>query len=159
MLESKQCPLFETVKLIGDKWSLLIIRDIMFHDKRHFSEFIQSNEGIAKNILSVRLKKLVNNGFIVKAPDNTHKQKNKYTLNFYGIDLIPLMIEFFKFNCSASNLSEKDLELYIKIQEDRTGFEENLKNKLIGEIEFVFENNPDLRKETLSRMAPEVTFY
>ena len=159
MSKPPQCPVFETVKLIGDKWSLLIIRDIMFHDKRHFGELLNSKEGIAKNILSNRLKKLVENAVIVKAPDYTHKQKNKYTLSYKGIQLIPLLIEFFQFDLSMENLSEKNLELYVQIRDNRVDFQENLENELTREIDFVFKNNPILQKETIRREFPNIKIY
>ena len=156
MIKKSYCPIFEAVNDIGDKWSILIIRDIMFHDKRHFNNFLASKEKIAKNILSNRLKKLTNNSIIVKAPDHSHKQKNKYTLSHKGINLIPIMIEFYKLAGYSSKLSERDLYLHMEISENRVSFEENLKKALTTEIKLVFDNNPDLFRKTINRISPEV---
>ncbi|WP_310397162.1 helix-turn-helix domain-containing protein [Hymenobacter sp.] len=82
-----------TLELFGDKWSLLIIRDIMFNGKRHFRELLQSEEKIASNILTDRLGKLELEGIITKGPDPDHKQKHIYRLTPAGIDLLPLLTE------------------------------------------------------------------
>jgi len=86
------CPLNIALELVGDKWSLLIIRDLL-NNKSTFSEFLQSNEAIAKNILSARLKKLMK----FKIVDFSHpKDNNKvkiYFLTKKGQDLYPVMVE------------------------------------------------------------------
>jgi DNA-binding HxlR family transcriptional regulator len=82
------------VEMFGDKWSLLIIRDIIFVNRRHFRELLtKSMEGIASNILADRLQRLVKQGIIVKAHDASHKQKSIYSLTERGIELLPFMME------------------------------------------------------------------
>jgi DNA-binding HxlR family transcriptional regulator len=82
------------VEVFGDQWSLLVIRDIMFMNRRHFRELLtKSLEGIASNILADRLQKLIEQGIIVKSHDPTHKQKVIYSLTEKGIALVPLMME------------------------------------------------------------------
>lgn len=89
-----ECVLNLTVEMVGDQWSLLIIRDIMFMNRRHFRELLtESPEGIASNILADRLQKLVKQGIIVKSHDPSHKQKAIYSLTEKGIDLLPLLME------------------------------------------------------------------
>ncbi|MBX7226872.1 MAG: helix-turn-helix transcriptional regulator [Chitinophagales bacterium] len=78
MERRSDCPLNCFLELLGDKWTLLILRDVLFFGKRHFSEFLASRESIATNILSDRLSSLVENGFLVKAPDAFNKQRNNY---------------------------------------------------------------------------------
>ncbi|MBC7829939.1 MAG: helix-turn-helix transcriptional regulator [Chitinophagaceae bacterium] len=87
------CPVNLTMEVFGDKWSLVIIRDIMFEGKRYFRELMQSEEGIASNILTDRLVMLEQEGIISKADDPGHKQKNIYSLTLKGIDLLPIMVE------------------------------------------------------------------
>jgi DNA-binding HxlR family transcriptional regulator len=83
-----------TVEMFGDPWSLLVIRDIMFMNRRHFRELLtESLEGIASNILADRLRRLVELGIIVKSHDPSHKQKAIYSLTEKGIDLLPLLME------------------------------------------------------------------
>ena len=72
------CPVNLMLEVFGDKWSLIIIRDIMFQGKRYFRELLQSEEGIASNILSDRLAMLEREGIVSKTDDPAHKQKNIY---------------------------------------------------------------------------------
>lgn len=88
------CPINLTLEVLGDKWSLLIVRDMMFGNRRHFRELLtRSEEGIASNILSDRLKTLVEQGVISKANDPTHKQKSIYSLTEKGIELLPVLAQ------------------------------------------------------------------
>jgi DNA-binding HxlR family transcriptional regulator len=88
------CPINLTLEVVGDKWSLLIIRDMIFGNRRHFREMlIRSEERIASNILADRLKRLVEQGIISKADDPTHKQKGIYSLTEKGIELLPVLAQ------------------------------------------------------------------
>ncbi len=88
------CPINLTLEVVGDKWSLLIVRDIIFGNRRHFRELLtRSEEGIASNILSDRLKTLVEQGIVTKADDPTHKQKSIYSLTEKGIELLPVLAQ------------------------------------------------------------------
>jgi DNA-binding HxlR family transcriptional regulator len=84
------CPINLTLEILGDKWSLLILRDMIFGGKRHFRELMRSEEGISSNILADRLKLLVAEGMITKAADPTHKQKVIYSLTEKSIALVPV---------------------------------------------------------------------
>jgi DNA-binding HxlR family transcriptional regulator len=85
------CPINLTLEILGDRWSLIIIRDIMFGNRRHFRELLQnSQEGIASNILADRLKRLVERGLLTRSDDPTHKQKAIYSLTEMAIELVPL---------------------------------------------------------------------
>ncbi len=89
-----ECVINMTVEIFGDQWSLLVIRDIIFMDRRHFRELLtKSVEGIASNILADRLQRLVQQGIIVKSQDASHKQKAIYSLTERGIQLLPLLME------------------------------------------------------------------
>jgi DNA-binding HxlR family transcriptional regulator len=86
------CPINLTLEALGDRWSLLVIRDMMFGHRRHFRELLtRSEEGIASNILADRLKRLTERGFITKADDPSHKQKALYSLTEQAIQLVPLL--------------------------------------------------------------------
>ena len=87
------CPVNLMLEVFGDKWSLIIIRDIMFEGKRHFRELLQSEEGIASNILTDRLAMLEREDIITKTSDPEHKLKYIYSLTAKGIDLLPVMVE------------------------------------------------------------------
>ena len=88
------CPINLTLEVVGDKWSLLVIRDMIFGNRRHFRELLTgSEEGIASNILADRLKRLVEQGIVSKADDPTHKQKSIYSLTDKGIALLPVLAQ------------------------------------------------------------------
>jgi DNA-binding HxlR family transcriptional regulator len=88
------CPINLTLEVVGDKWSLLVVRDMMFGNRRHFRELLaRSEEGIASNILADRLKRLTEQGIISKADDPTHKQKAVYSLTEKGIELLPVLAQ------------------------------------------------------------------
>ena len=85
------CPINLTLETLGDRWSLIVIRDIMFGNRRHFRVLLnESEEGIASNILADRLKRLVEAGLLSKADDPSHKQKSIYSLTEKAIQLVPL---------------------------------------------------------------------
>ena len=86
------CPINLTLEALGDKWSLVVIRDMMFGNQRHFRDMMaNSMEGIASNILASRLKRLTELGFISARQDPTHKQKVVYSLTEKSIQLVPLL--------------------------------------------------------------------
>lgn len=89
-----ECVINQTLEVLGDQWTLLVIRDIVFVDRRHFRELLtKSLEGVASNILADRLRKLVQEGIVTKSDDPTHKQKAIYSLTEKGIALVPLLLE------------------------------------------------------------------
>jgi DNA-binding HxlR family transcriptional regulator len=87
------CPVSVSLEMIGDRWSLLIIRDLMIRGYRTFKEFEDSGEGVATNILSDRLRKLKSTGIITTAVDETDKRKVNYRLTQKGIELAPVLLE------------------------------------------------------------------
>nr|MEA2798498.1 hypothetical protein [Phenylobacterium sp.] len=88
------CPINLTLEMLGDRWSLIVIRDLMFGNRRHYRELLtQSEEGIASNILADRLKRLTQAGLISRRDDPTHKQKAIYSLTEPAIQLVPLLAQ------------------------------------------------------------------
>jgi DNA-binding HxlR family transcriptional regulator len=86
------CPINLTMEVLGDRWSLVVLRDIMFGNRRHFRALLnRSEEGIASNILAVRLKRLVALGLITRLDDPTHSQKAIYSLTEPAIQLVPMI--------------------------------------------------------------------
>ena len=87
------CPISCTLDILGDKWSLLIIRDMMFADKSTYGDFLKSAEGIATNILASRLQNLEENGLVNKLEHPESKAKVLYKLTPKAIDLLPMILE------------------------------------------------------------------
>jgi len=86
------CPINAALESFGDRWSLLIIRDLMFRGRRTYKEFLESDEGIATNILASRLKSLKANGIITTRPDPEDGRRRIYALTKKGLDLAPILV-------------------------------------------------------------------
>ena len=86
------CPISTALEFVGDRWTLLVIRDLMFAGKRHFREFLQSEEAISSNVLADRLNALVESGIVRKSGDPTHAQKAVYSLTEKGLQLLPVLV-------------------------------------------------------------------
>ncbi len=87
------CPINASLEILGDRWSLLIIRDLMLRSYRTYKEFLSSDEGIATNILAERLKRLEAAGIISTSGDAEDRRKVVYRLTAKGIDLAPIIVE------------------------------------------------------------------
>jgi DNA-binding HxlR family transcriptional regulator len=87
------CPVSVSLEMIGDRWSLLIIRDLMVRGYRSFKEFENAGEGMATNILSDRLHKLKSTGIIATEVDESDQRRINYRLTKKGIDLAPVLLE------------------------------------------------------------------
>jgi DNA-binding HxlR family transcriptional regulator len=87
------CPINQTLEHLGDRWSLIVIRDIMMGNRRTYGELLaKSEEGIASNILASRLKQLMTAGLLTRTPDPGHRQKGTYSLTEAGIQLLPVLV-------------------------------------------------------------------
>ena len=117
------CPVSCSLDIWGDKWSLLIVRDLMFAKECTYGDFLKSAEGIATNILASRLEMLEENKIIEKLEHPDSKAKVLYRLTRKGIDLLPIMIEI---NLWA--------EKYFTIPDDRRAMLKEVKNDKAGFI-------------------------
>jgi DNA-binding HxlR family transcriptional regulator len=91
--QRSQCPVSLALEIIGDRWSPLVVRDMMFAGKRHYREFLKSEEKISSKILADRLKVLEQEGVLTWQDDPTHKQKAIYSLTEKGIALLPILAQ------------------------------------------------------------------
>lgn len=98
------CPMSSWLELFGDKWTLLIIRDMAFFGKKHFKDFMQSDEKISTNILADRLKKLEEIGIVTKALNKTNKLLNDYVLTPRAFEMAPIFEEIAKW--SSANIED-----------------------------------------------------
>ncbi|HYG83891.1 MAG TPA: helix-turn-helix domain-containing protein [Verrucomicrobiae bacterium] len=92
------CPINYGIEAFGDKWSLLVLRDILFYGKKTYGEFLKSDEKIATNILASRLQTLEANGLITKSPHPTDKRKDSYSATQKTLDLLPMLLELVKWS-------------------------------------------------------------
>jgi DNA-binding HxlR family transcriptional regulator len=114
------CPLNASVEILGDRWSLLIIRDMMLRGFRSYKEFLESYEGIATNILADRLQKLIAHGIISTKPDPSDGRKLIYSLTAKGIDLAPVLTEMVLW--AAAHEVTENPALVRQIQKDKEQF-------------------------------------
>jgi len=115
-----ECPLNASVEMLGDRWSLLIIRDMMLRGFRSYKEFMECYEGIATNILADRLRKLVAYGIITTEPDPLDGRKVTYLLTAKGIDLAPVLTELVLW--AAAHEETGNPALVRQMREDREKF-------------------------------------
>jgi DNA-binding HxlR family transcriptional regulator len=114
------CPLNASVEMLGDRWSLLIIRDMMLRGFRTYREFLDSFEGIATNILADRLRSLEAHGIIAAAQDPSDRRKRIYQLTPKGIDLAPVLTEMVLW--AAAHEETGNQPLVRQIQQDKKTF-------------------------------------
>ena len=100
------CPINFGLESFGDRWSLLILRDIIFRGKRTYGEFLKSEEGIATNILASRLAMLEEDGILEKRPSPEDARKDLYFLTEKGLDLIPVLFEMMSWSAKYDPKSE-----------------------------------------------------
>jgi len=97
------CPVSISLEVFGDRWSLLIVRDLMVRGFRTFKQFQQSGEGIATNILADRLRKLESGGIIESEPDKEDRRRISYRLTEKGINLAPVLLELLIWGAGHEN--------------------------------------------------------
>jgi len=122
------CAIAHSVSMLGDKWSLLILRDIIVHKKSRFKELKDSKEKIATNILANRLKSLSNQGLIKKLDPTGTKKSTRYIATSSGLTALPIIIELYLFSINAideSSLNLSQINIKEKITINRKLFEKN----------------------------------
>jgi len=114
-----ECPLNASVEMLGDRWSLLIIRDMMLRGFRNYKEFMDCYEGIATNILADRLSKLVANGIITSEQDPADGRRLIYFLTAKGIDLAPVLTEMVLWASKHENTGNQALIQQMRKDKDK----------------------------------------
>jgi DNA-binding HxlR family transcriptional regulator len=122
-----ECPLNTSVEILGDRWSLLIIRDMMLRGFRSYKEFMQSYEGIATNILADRLRMLESYGIITAERDPSDARKLIYSLTAKGIDLAPVLTEMVLW--AAAHEDTGNQALVRLMQKDKPQFLAEIRNR------------------------------
>ncbi|CTQ56580.1 putative HTH-type transcriptional regulator YybR [Roseibium album] len=122
------CPVAFGLDTFGDRWSLLIIREILLRGKRTYSEFLAADEGIATNILVARLKHLEAEGILTKTRDPDNRRAFIYEMTQKGRDLAPILIEIIIWSGLYDDRPFALRGVLEKIKHDRQGFETELKS-------------------------------
>jgi DNA-binding HxlR family transcriptional regulator len=125
------CPINYTLEHFGDKWSLLIIRDLMFKGKRHYNEFLEAGEKVSTSVLGDRLKKLEEAGIITRGEDAVKKSRIRYSLTQKGIDLLPILIEMIVWGGFKDELTESPKEFLDQATQNREALIKEIRENLI----------------------------
>jgi DNA-binding HxlR family transcriptional regulator len=125
-----ECPLNASVEMLGDRWSLLIIRDMMLRGASTYKTFLECYEGIATNILADRLRKLTDNGIITAEPDPRDGRKLIYSLTRKGIDLAPVLTEMVLWAEAHENTGNRALVQLMR--EDKKKFLAGVRQRWAG---------------------------
>jgi DNA-binding HxlR family transcriptional regulator len=121
-LKRTHCPITFALDIFGDRWSLLVLRDLLFKGKRHYNEFLESEEGISTNILSERLTRLGAEGLITKSRDETNRRQFIYAPTQKSFDLLPAILEISCWSAKYDPKTAAPPELMRRIRRDRAGF-------------------------------------
>ena len=124
------CPISNSLDIWGDKWSLLIIRDLMAAKECTYGDFLKSPEGIATNILASRLQLLEENKLIEKLDHPDSKAKVLYKLTRKGIDLLPIQVEIHLWAEKYFSIPADKKALLKEVKKDKTAFIKSMTKKL-----------------------------
>lgn len=122
------CPISIALELLGDAWSLLIVRDLMFKERRTFNDFLTGGEGIASNILADRLRKLEDADIIAKRRDPQDARRFIYRLTSKGIDLAPVLVELVIWSARHEQ-TDAPAAVVRSMRADRDGFVANVRQR------------------------------
>jgi DNA-binding HxlR family transcriptional regulator len=125
-----QCPISTALDIFGDKWSLLILRDLIFNNKNTYGEFLNTDEKIATNILADRLVTLEAGGIISRHDHPESKVKVLYKLTEKGIDLIPMLVEIIVWSEKYHDVHPHAVQFVKMIKKDKEGLVRGLRNSL-----------------------------
>ena len=123
------CPLSSFLDILGDKWSLLVVRDMLFRGKRTFGEFRDSYEKVATNILADRLSLLEREGFVTKQVHPESRAKYLYELTDKAFDLLPSLLELIVWSDKYLEIHDEGRALAADIRQDRAAVVERILTK------------------------------
>lgn len=128
------CPINFALELFGDRWTFLIVRDLMFKGKHYYKEFLEAEEGIATNILADKLSALEKAGIVSKTVDPTHRSKQIYKLTKKGIDLVPVLVEVIMWSSKYDKYSGTDVKFVRSVKRDKDGVLKEICSRLKTEL-------------------------
>jgi DNA-binding HxlR family transcriptional regulator len=128
------CPINFALELFGDRWTFLIVRDMLFKGKHYYGEFLSMEEKIATNILADRLSLLEQSGIVVKNVDPAHGSKFIYKLSQKGMDLLPVLTEVILWSAKYDKQTAADAKFVRLAKKDRDGLYNEIARRLKAEL-------------------------
>ncbi|WP_428603953.1 winged helix-turn-helix transcriptional regulator [Sedimenticola sp.] len=125
------CPISFSLDVLGDKWTLLVMRDLIFMRKRRFGDFLNSAEKIATNILTQRLRNLEHAEIVTRRTDPENARQVLYELTAKGLDLIPVLLDLIIWGARYDLETGAPQEFLTRAQTDRKGLIEELRNSIL----------------------------
>jgi len=116
------CPVACALDLLGDRWTLIVLRDLIMARKRYYQELLEGNEGIATNILASRLKLLEAAGLVTRRVDPAQARRVIYAPTEKALDLLPVLIELIRWSLKYNDGSAAPAHFLRRLAEDREGF-------------------------------------
>lgn len=133
MKRRSNCPTNYALEHFGDKWSLLIVRDLMFKGKRHYNEFLEADENVSTSVLMDRLRSLEEGGIITKGEDTVKKSRIRYSLTKKGIDLLPMMVDMIVWSAQFDSTTAAEKTFVQQAKGDRSKLLDEIRKDLIDE--------------------------
>ncbi len=121
------CPINYALETFGDKWTLLIIRDLMFKEKTYYGDFLSSNEKMSTNILADRLKRLEERDLVTKTVDENNRAKSIYALTEKGKDLLPMLMEITLWSGKYYKKTNTPKQFLKQLENDKQGVIEGIR--------------------------------
>jgi DNA-binding HxlR family transcriptional regulator len=115
------CPISLALEAFGDKWSLLILRDLLLRGRKHYREFLIAEERISTNILADRLTDLEELGIITKSSDPDNKKQYVYAPTKKGLDLLPILLELYRWSLKYDPRVDKAMPIARRLEKDTKG--------------------------------------
>jgi DNA-binding HxlR family transcriptional regulator len=129
------CPIDYALEIFGDRWTLLVVRDLLFSGKRHFREFLESPEGIASNVLSERLRRLEAWGLVSRREDPDNRRQVVYSLTDKALDLTPALLEIIRWSGKHDPDTGAPAAFLRRIEKDREGLAAEIRARARSERE------------------------
>ena len=126
------CPISLALEAFGDKWSLLILRDLILRGRKHYQEFLNAEEQISTNILADRLNQLEELGIISKSNDPDNKKHYIYTTTKKGLDLLPILLELYRWSLKYEPRVDKTKPIARRLGKDTEGLIKEFRARFRG---------------------------
>ena len=123
------CPIAFALDIFGDRWSLLILRDLIFKGKQRYKDFLSSEEAISTNILADRLMRLEEHGLISKQDDETNKKQFLYAPTEKGLELIPVLLEIVRWSAKHDPKTAAPKAFLNRLKKDAKGLEREIRGQ------------------------------